>query len=165
DCLYCLVWPEKLRMSVLIKVTQCFQELLLSPSKSRCNSSYLFAVVSSDEHNDLTRNLYCNSLSTFLTCNSKPKPFVQLYRSDIVGMGKTWIINRDIKELKKSSTKHVRHTCVRFNSSEIDWEWIIRDLWQHHPCQVDKDDIPRWNAKQEYVKYSEQDCIIVYHLD
>ncbi|ETO14688.1 hypothetical protein RFI_22680 [Reticulomyxa filosa] len=135
DCLYCLVWPEKLRMVVLIKVVQCFQELFLSPSKSICNFSYLFVVVSSDEHNDLTRvlqrlqsntrasfhyildisqNLYCNSLSTFLTYNNKPKPFVQLYRSDIV---------------------------------------------------VGKYDIPRLNAKQEYVKYSDQDCIIVYHLD
>ncbi|ETO00466.1 hypothetical protein RFI_36978, partial [Reticulomyxa filosa] len=46
--------------------------------------------------------------------------------------------------------KHVEEICVQFNSSDIDWEQIVYILLQD---------------KQDYVKYSEQDYIIIYHLD
>ncbi|ETO03623.1 hypothetical protein RFI_33779, partial [Reticulomyxa filosa] len=61
--LYCLVWPEKLRMEVLSKVVQLFQGLLLTSLQSRATFCYVLAVVSLDECNDLTRSLQSCTLS------------------------------------------------------------------------------------------------------
>ncbi|ETO03251.1 hypothetical protein RFI_34159, partial [Reticulomyxa filosa] len=70
--------------------------------------------------------------------------------SNSVGIGKTWKIKHDTETLRQNTTKHVEEICVRFNSSDIDWEQIVYTLLQD---------------KQDYVKYSEQDYIIIYHLD
>ncbi|ETN98803.1 hypothetical protein RFI_38684, partial [Reticulomyxa filosa] len=70
-------------------------------------------------------------------------------------MGKTWKIKHDTEILRQNTTKHVEEICVQFNSSDIDWEQIVYILWQYYLLQ----------DKQDYVKYSKENCIIVYHLD
>ncbi|ETO14594.1 hypothetical protein RFI_22774, partial [Reticulomyxa filosa] len=125
--LYCLVWPEKLRMEVLSKVVQLFQGLLLTSLQSRATSYYVLAVVSSDECNDLARSLQ----------NYKWNVDNSIYNVLDIGqsMGKTWTIKYNTKTLRQNTIKHVEEICVRFNSSDIDWEQTVHILWQYYLLQ------------------------------
>ncbi|ETO14438.1 hypothetical protein RFI_22930, partial [Reticulomyxa filosa] len=186
--LYCLVWPEKLQTRTLEKVVSLFQKLFLEPSRSQHARLYLFAVVSSNRDNplsyilrefeqnisevsshpfDIYEALYLQQVNVLLTdIPGRPIYQVQLYESTKIGMGKTWKIQQDIQNLRKKTNK-VQSYCIRLNSSDIDWEEIVKTLWKYHPCQLN-------NASQEAIfnvgkrvndlKYS-KDNWIVYHID
>ncbi|ETN99803.1 hypothetical protein RFI_37664, partial [Reticulomyxa filosa] len=110
--LYCLVWPEKLAKRTLTKVIKLLQHMLLSQSELRQMHPYLFVILSSNRENEAAVTLQQ------FECKSKEViPFVQLYMSEDVGMGKTWKIKHDIKKGQK-----LERINIRFNSSTIDWD-------------------------------------------
>ncbi|ETO01336.1 hypothetical protein RFI_36104, partial [Reticulomyxa filosa] len=151
--LHCLVWPEKLAMRTLTKVVKLLQHMLLSQSVLRQMHPYLFVILSSNQGNEVAVTLqqfkctldtnetslnvedalYTKKWDSFLTEKINRKPFIQLYKSENVGMGKTWRIRHDIEEEK------LEEIYVRFNSSTIDWNSTINKFWQHHPCQFNND--------------------------
>ncbi|ETN99984.1 hypothetical protein RFI_37474, partial [Reticulomyxa filosa] len=177
--LYCLVGPEKLAMRTSTKVIKLLQHMLLSQSELRQMHSYLFVMFSSNGENEIAvtlqhferkskeviallhmeDSLYMKEWRSFLTERSNRKPFVQLYKSEDVGMGKTWKIKHDIEKEEK-----LERIYVRFNSSTIDWDSTINKFWQHHPCQFNNDSKM---DNQEIVtkKKRSKDDLVVYHLD
>ncbi|ETO04380.1 hypothetical protein RFI_33013, partial [Reticulomyxa filosa] len=178
--LYCLVWPEKLQARTLEKVIKL-------PSQSRQTQLYLFAVVSSDRDNGLSyilrefkwnaseenvnpnsgiHNMYARELDLLTTKKADQKPFVRLYEVKDNNTGKTWTIRRDIKDLEQTTSK-IQSVCIRFNSSDIDWENTVKVLWKYHPCQADnasKENSKNIEKNMKNLKYS-KDNWIVYHID
>ncbi|ETO11389.1 hypothetical protein RFI_25991, partial [Reticulomyxa filosa] len=185
--LYCLVWPEKLAKKTQAKVVKLLQRMLLQHSELQRMKQYLFAVVSSNMGNDVTgvlrlfqlectfdesiysfdveEELYTKQLSSFLHDKSNRKPFIQLYASNNIGMGKTWKIQEDIEKYQKECK--IENICVRLNSSAIDWKWTVNTFWQYHPCKFDQnleenvDNI----RKKKHQTASSEDTLVIYHLD
>ncbi|ETO07864.1 hypothetical protein RFI_29527 [Reticulomyxa filosa] len=180
--LYCLVWPEKLAMKTQAKAIKLLQRMLLHQCKLQQVQWYLFAVVSSNMENDVAvalrlfqseftfnesnasidveEALYTKQLDSFLNDKSNRKPFVQLYKSEHIGMGKTWRIQEDIKEYQKE--RKLEKIYVRFNSSDIDWELIVNTFWPYHSCKLDNLD----NIRNLQTSISQlKDALVVYHLD
>ncbi|ETN99854.1 hypothetical protein RFI_37614, partial [Reticulomyxa filosa] len=175
--LYCLVWPEKLTKRTSAKVVKLLQHMLLSQSELRQMHPYLFVIFSSYRENEVAvtlqqfeckeviallnmeDSLYMKKWKSFLTERINRKPFVQLYMSEDVGMGKTWKIKHNIEKEEK-----LERIYVRFNSSTIDWDSTINKFWQHHPCQFNNDSKV---DDQEIVtkKKRSKDDLVVYHLD
>ncbi|ETO00340.1 hypothetical protein RFI_37107, partial [Reticulomyxa filosa] len=143
--LYCLVYPEKLTFATLDQICQDINELLLNDIRLEQlkNCFYTFSVLSSDENNPL-----CRILAPFrvtlqdLSFQGIPKqmlselyrnpwtnsqkhdigtepPWIQLYTSEQVAMGKSTLIQRDIQSIrKKHQNKTVYEICVAFNNYE-----------------------------------------------
>ncbi|ETO30682.1 hypothetical protein RFI_06441 [Reticulomyxa filosa] len=175
--LYCLVWPEKLAMTTVTKVTVLLRRMLLSQSELRQMHPYLFVVISSNQENEVAITLqqfkrtfnanetslnvedilYIEQWKSFLTEKVDRKPFVQLYTSKNVGMGKTWKIKHDIK------SKKLERIYMRFNSSIIDWDFIVNTFWQYLPCQFNN--ISKTASQQDETKERTKDDLVVYHLD
>ncbi|ETO01648.1 hypothetical protein RFI_35792 [Reticulomyxa filosa] len=123
--LHCLVWPEKLAKRTSTKVVKLLQHMLLSQSELRQMHPYLFVVIPSNQENEVAvtlqqfkctfdtnetslnveYTLYAKQWDSFLTEKVNRKPFVQLYKSENVGMGKTWKIKHDIEEKKNGNKK------------------------------------------------------------
>ncbi|ETN98871.1 hypothetical protein RFI_38616, partial [Reticulomyxa filosa] len=81
---------------------------------------------------------------------STEPPWIQLYTSEQVAMGKSTLIQRDIQRIREiHTTKTVHEICVAFNSKDIDWVTIMNRFWSHHPC----------------VDIDEENTFIVYHLN
>ncbi|ETN98599.1 hypothetical protein RFI_38893, partial [Reticulomyxa filosa] len=169
--LHCLVWPEKLTKRTSAKVAKLLQHMLLKQAELRQMNPYLFVVISSNLENEIAitlqqfkctfntnetllnveDNLYTKEWSSFLIKRANRKPFVQLYKSKNVGMGKTWRIKHDIER------KRLERIYVRFNSSTIDWDSTVNTFWQYHLCQ--------FNEKIAIKKKRTKDDLVVYHLD
>ncbi|ETO34225.1 hypothetical protein RFI_02870, partial [Reticulomyxa filosa] len=140
----------KIHKRHLIKL---LQHMLLSQSELRQMHPYLFVVISSNKENEVAvtlqqfeckskeliallnmeDSLYMKEWRSFLMERMNRKPFVQLYMSEDVGMGKTWKIKHDIEKEQK-----LERINIRFNSSTIDWDSTVNTFWQHHPCQFDE---------------------------
>ncbi|ETO11373.1 hypothetical protein RFI_26003, partial [Reticulomyxa filosa] len=179
--------PEKLAKKTQAKVVKLLQRMLLQYSESQRVKQYLFAVVSSDMDSDVAgvlrlfqpgctfdesihtfdveEELYTKQLSLFLRDKSNRKPFIQLYASNNIGMGKTWKIQEDIKECQKE--RKLENICVRFNSSAIDWKWTVNTFWQYHPCKFDQtlEDNTNNIRKKKNQTASPEDTLVIYHLD
>ncbi|ETO01741.1 hypothetical protein RFI_35699 [Reticulomyxa filosa] len=185
--LYCLVWPEKLAKKTQAKVVKLLQRMLLQHSELQRMKQYLFAVVSSNMDNDVAgvlklfqleftfgesihsfdveEELYTKQLNSFLRDKSNRKPFVQLYASNNIGMGKTWKIQADIEKYQKECK--IEKIYVRFNSSVIDWKWTMNTLWQYHPCKFDytlEDNMNSIQKNKDQIAPPE-DTLVIYHLD
>ncbi|ETO00762.1 hypothetical protein RFI_36678, partial [Reticulomyxa filosa] len=169
------------------KVVKLLQRMLLQYSESQRVKQYLFAVISSNMDNDVAgalrlfhlectfgesihlfdveEELYTKQLSLFLHDKSSRKPFIQLYESNNIGMGKTWKIQADIEEYQEECK--IEKICVRFNSSAIDWKWIVNTFWQYHPCKFDhtlEDNVNNIRKKKNQTT-SPEDTLVIYHLD
>ncbi|ETN99867.1 hypothetical protein RFI_37601, partial [Reticulomyxa filosa] len=164
--LYCLVEPEKLALRTSTKVIKLLQHMLLSQSELRQMSIFIFTLQHFERKSKevivllhMEDSLYMKEWRSFLTERINRKPFVQLYKSENAGMGKTWRIRHDIEEEKK-----LEEIYVRFNGSTIDWDSTINKFWQHHPCQFNNDSKM---DNQEIVtkKKRSKDDLVVYHLD
>ncbi|ETO05187.1 ATPase [Reticulomyxa filosa] len=149
--LYCLMWPEMLPLETLERVTKLFHTLLLSGEAldKLKKIPYLLVVMSTSPNsmlsqklnrfrlsqrigmNDQTRNLLIQQL--YANRNSNNKPFVQLYVSDEIGMGKSFKIEQDIASIREVNSK-IQAVRVAFNSSDIDWKSIMEGFWRYHPC-------------------------------
>ncbi|ETN97359.1 hypothetical protein RFI_40172, partial [Reticulomyxa filosa] len=180
--LYCLMYPEKLTSTTLDQICQDIHELLLSDIRLEQlkNNFYTFVVLSSDEENPL-----CKTLASFrivlhnLSSQTLPEkmlsqlyhnqsinngiydiamkpPWIQLYTSKQVAMGKSRLIQRDIQRIReRHKTKTVHEICVAFNSKDIDWMKIMNRFWSYHPCFNDVKD----------ADIDEENTLIIYHLN
>ncbi|ETO03184.1 hypothetical protein RFI_34224 [Reticulomyxa filosa] len=193
--LYCLMWPEKLPLETLERVTKLFHTLLLSQKalNELKRTPYLLAVMSTSLNNMLSQKLnpfrlsqriamdeqtpnlliqqlYCNDLQTFASqnpsINRNNKPFVQLYISDQIGMGKSFKIEQDVALIRSINPK-VQAVRIAFNSSAIDWNIIMEGFWRYHPCtigeQVQKNITDIENKCLDLNYHAEN--LVVYHLD
>ncbi|ETO01001.1 ring finger protein [Reticulomyxa filosa] len=172
--LYCLMYPEKLAPETLDQVCKSVHSILLDDVQSEKlkHCCYMFAVMSCERDNLLCKLLepFCVSLSNISlrtlpnkvlsrfyrnnwanpqshSIDTEP-PWIQLYTSKQVGMGKSTLIQRDIEKIRKiheNSTKTIKEICVAFNSKDIDWIQIMDNLWSYHPCP--------------------EDSLIIYHLN
>ncbi|ETO19785.1 hypothetical protein RFI_17444, partial [Reticulomyxa filosa] len=172
--LYCLMWPEMLPLETLERVLKLFHTLLLSENalNELKKTPYLLAVMSNSPNNMLSQKLnpfrlsqrivmndqtpnhlieqlYCNELEAFASPNSSVnrKPFVQLYISDQIGMGKSFKIEQDIASIRKINPK-MQAVRIAFNSNTMDWKKNLIGI----------------ASKCATLNYS-VDNLIVYHLD
>ncbi|ETO00472.1 hypothetical protein RFI_36972 [Reticulomyxa filosa] len=143
--LYCLVYPEKLALSTLKQVCDVVQDLLLNSVQVEKlkHCLYTFVVMSCDSDNSLCkilepfelslsnksfqtlpnqllsqlyRNLWTNNQKHDI--GTKP-PWIQLYTSEQVAMGKSTLIQRDIQRIREiHRAKTVHKICVAFNNYE-----------------------------------------------
>ncbi|ETO00841.1 hypothetical protein RFI_36600, partial [Reticulomyxa filosa] len=180
--LYCLVYPEKLTPMTLNQICQDIHELLLSDIRLEQlkNNFYTFVVLSSNQENSLCktlapfkvklhnlsfetlsnqmlsglyRNQWANSWVHYI---STEPPWIQLYTSEKVAMGKSTLIQRDIQRIREiHKTKTVHEICVAFNGKDIDWMKIMDRLWSYHPCSNDVKD----------ADIDEENTLIIYHLN
>ncbi|ETO01246.1 hypothetical protein RFI_36194 [Reticulomyxa filosa] len=174
--LYCLIWPENLPEEIVKKVVKLFHLLLLSEAALQKLGAipYLLVVISSSLNNALCHTLlpfrfhqpillsketaqvifsqmYCSKWTSFVAQkHTNKKPFVQLYTSKRVGMGKSY-------KIRKESQKTSQYVCIAFNSSDIEWKFLVQNFWRYHPSQSDLAIVPNR-------KISDHD-IIAFHLD
>ncbi|ETN98551.1 hypothetical protein RFI_38946 [Reticulomyxa filosa] len=163
---YCLAYPENLTSSILDQVCQVVHDLLLNDVQLEKlkHCFYLFVVISREANNDLCKllepfcvpfpNIASQSLSNKIlsqlyrhsSTNTQSRnidiepPWIQLYTSERVGMGKSRFIQRDIEKIRKihqKSDKIVKDVCVAFNGKDIDWEQTMNSLWSYYPCPAD----------------------------
>ncbi|ETO11063.1 hypothetical protein RFI_26313 [Reticulomyxa filosa] len=163
--LYCLMWPEVLPLETLERVTELFHTLLLSDKALTELKETLYLLVTP---NQLIQQLYCNNLRTFALQNVplNRRPFVQLYVSDQIGIGKSFKIGQDIAAIREFNPK-VQDVRVAFNSSTIDWKSVMEGFWRYHPCTNEKkvqENLSAIESKCSKLNYS-VDSLIVYHLD
>ncbi|ETN99390.1 ring finger protein [Reticulomyxa filosa] len=161
--LYCLIYPEELIFATLEQVCRVVHDLLLNDVQLEKlkNCFYLFTVISSDAENPLCKllepfhvsfpnissqefpkkmlsQLYRNSWTGAQSydINIEP-PWIQLYTSKRVGMGKSRVIQRDIEKIRSihsQKDKTVKDVCVAFNGKDIDWEQTMKSLRSYYPC-------------------------------
>ncbi|ETN98437.1 hypothetical protein RFI_39064, partial [Reticulomyxa filosa] len=174
--LYCLMWPENLSEETAKKVVKLFHLLLLSETalQNLDTIPYLLVVISANPDHVLCHTLlpfrlhrpislseqtaqsifsqmYCNDWTSFVAQKHTNKnPFVQLYTSERVGMGKSY-------KIRNESQKTSQHVCIAFNSSDIEWKFLVQNFWRYHPSQSDLAIVPNR-------KISDHD-IIAFHLD
>ncbi|ETN97576.1 hypothetical protein RFI_39953, partial [Reticulomyxa filosa] len=178
--LYCLVYPEKLTSTTLNQICQDIHELLLNDIRLEQlkNNFYTFVILSSDQENLLCKTLTAfrvvpHSLSFQIlpgkmlsqlyrnqwTNNrvhdiSTEPPWIQLYTSEQVAMGKSTLIQRDIQRIRKiHKTKKVHKICVAFNSKDIDWMKIMDRFWSYYSRSNNVKDIDKKKK------------LIIYHLN
>ncbi|ETO02421.1 hypothetical protein RFI_35015, partial [Reticulomyxa filosa] len=180
--LYCLVYPEKLTPMTLNQTCQDIRDLLFNDIRLEKlkNSFYMFAVMSCNLTNslckvlapfqinlhdlsfqklpnqmlsELYRNQWTNSRAHDIA--TEP-PWIQLYTSERVAMGKSTLIQRDIQRIREiHKTKTIHEICVAFNSTDIDWMKIMDRFWSYHPCSNDMKD----------ADIDEENTLIIYHLN
>ncbi|ETO01754.1 hypothetical protein RFI_35689 [Reticulomyxa filosa] len=163
--LYCLVYPEKLTSATLEQVCQNVYDILLSDIQLEKlkHCFYMFVVMSCDAGNPLCKlleqfhvslpnissqtlskkmlsQLYHNSQTNVqLRSISIEPPWIQLYTSERVGMGKSRVIQRDIGKIRKiyeERGKTVKDVCVTFNGKDIDWEQTMNSLWSYYNSMI-----------------------------
>ncbi|ETO05595.1 hypothetical protein RFI_31802, partial [Reticulomyxa filosa] len=180
--LYCLVYPEKLAFTTLNHICQDIHELLLNDIRLEQlkNNFYMFAVMSSNATNDLCKilapfqvtlhdlsfqrlpnqilsQLYRNQWNNSRVHDiSTEPPWIQLYKSEQVAMGKSRLIHKDIQRIREiHKTKTVHEICVAFNSKNIDLVKIMDRFWSYHPC----------SNKVKDADIDEKSTLIIYHLN
>ncbi|ETO04332.1 hypothetical protein RFI_33066, partial [Reticulomyxa filosa] len=180
--LYCLVYPEKLTPMTLNQICQDIYELLLSDIRLEQlkNNFYTFVVLSSNQENPLCKilapfkviphsflfetlpnqilsGLYHNQWTNSRVHDiSTEPPWIQLYTSEKVAMGKSTLIQRDIQRIREiHKTKTIHEICIAFNSKDIDWIKIMDRFWSYHPCSNDVKD----------ADIDEENTLIIYHLN
>ncbi|ETO18534.1 hypothetical protein RFI_18732, partial [Reticulomyxa filosa] len=180
--LYCLVYPEKLTLATLDQICQDIYELLLSDIRLEHlkNCFYMFTVLSFNKTNALCKilapfrvtlqglsfqhlpnqmlsKLYRNQWTNNRAHDiSTEPPWIQLYTSERVAMGKSRLIQRDIQRIREiHKTKTVHEICITFNSKDIDWIKIMDRFWSYHPC----------SNEMKNMDIGEGNTLIIYHLD
>ena len=151
--LYCLIYPEDLDPGVLDATINIFNNRLLSPKalEQTTKIPYAFSVISADSENrlsqmlvqfkltqsiqlqkeectNLLKHLFHDNLHQFAQYNPfiSAKPFVQLYTSAEVGMGKSFVIQDQVKQCKAT---YIR---IPFNGAEVDLDFLVQRLWSYH---------------------------------
>ncbi|ETN99354.1 hypothetical protein RFI_38127, partial [Reticulomyxa filosa] len=175
--LYCLMLPENLpEEETAKKVVKLFHLLLLSETALQKLGAipYSLVIISASPNNALCHTLlpfrfhrpislfeqtaqsifsqmYCNDWTSFVAQKDvNKKPFVQLYTSKCVGMGKSYKIRKDCE-------KASQRVCIAFNSEDIEWKFLVHNFWRYHPSQSDLAIVPNRQI-------SDHD-IIAFHLD
>ncbi|ETN99766.1 hypothetical protein RFI_37701, partial [Reticulomyxa filosa] len=143
-------WPENLPEEIVKKVVKLFHLLLLSEAALQKLGAipYLLVVISSSLNNAL-----CHTLLPFrfhqpilLSKETAQVIFSQMYCSK-------WTSYK----IRKDSQKTSQHVCIAFNSSDIEWKFLVQNFWRYHPSQSDLAIVPNR-------KISDHD-IIAFHLD
>eukprot|EP01083_Nonionella_stella_P073155 197581_1 len=139
--IYCLLFPEDLDIDVLDKTVHLFNQYLLSKNKKSVH--YSLMVLSCKENNTLCHRLtsYRTSITFDMTddiCGTlfngandndilkNNKPFVQLYQSSAVGMGKSYMIKQMANKIHQNQDHLIR---IPFNSPNIDLDFIVSRLY------------------------------------
>ena len=139
---YCLLFPEDLDIDVLDETVSIFNQYLLS--KNQKTVHYSLMVISCIENNALCHRL--TSYRTTLSLNTSDdicsnlfngsndndilrnnKLFVQLYKSNCVGLGKSYMIKQMTTKIQRNKKDLIR---IPFNSPDIDLDFVVERLYK-----------------------------------
>merc|ERR1712228_94502 len=89
-----------------------------------------------EECTNLLKYLFHDSLHEFASQNKfnpfvKSKPFVEMYTSMEVGMGKSYVIQQQVKQCKAT---YIR---IPFNGDEVDLDFLVQRCWSYHAYTED----------------------------
>ncbi|ETO12045.1 hypothetical protein RFI_25331 [Reticulomyxa filosa] len=107
-----------------------------SPNNVLCHTLFPFQFhrpvsLSEQTAQSIFSQMYCNDWASFVAQKDiNKKPFVQLYTSKRVGMGKSY-------KIRKVCEKASQHVCIAFNSEDIEWKYLVHNFWRYHPSQAD----------------------------
>eukprot|EP01083_Nonionella_stella_P134475 409138_1 len=141
--LYCLLFPEDLNHHILDDTVRLFNYYLLS--KNQAVIHYSLLVISCDESNTLCHILSAyrtNTVSCTVSSNicstlfngtndnemmKNDKPFIQLYQSLAVGLGKSFVIKEKATQWQGNKEDLIR---IPFNSPKIDLDFVVERLYK-----------------------------------